>query len=155
MSIPTLNLPHDFSEFLKSLNSHQVDYLLVGGYAVAYHGYPRYTGDIDIWIAVNPTNASRTTSALKDFGFDVPELSDEQFLEPNRMTRMGREPIKIEILTSISGLTFEEARPNAIIHEHNGISIPIIALAELRKNKAASARHKDLDDLENLPTESN
>ena len=95
-------LPHDFKEFLNLLNSHGVEYLLVGGYAVNFYGYPRYTGDIDFFIATNEQNAKNLVQALKEFGFDVPELSIDLFLDASRMTRFGREPVKIEILNSIS-----------------------------------------------------
>ncbi|MCB1230236.1 MAG: hypothetical protein KDN19_08225 [Verrucomicrobiae bacterium] len=145
------NLPHDFKEFLSLLNSHHVDYLLVGGYAVAVHGYPRYTGDIDIWIAVSRGNAERVVKTLKSFGFDLPGLTEDLFLNPDRMTRMGREPVKIEILNSISGVEFAEAKENAVQIELDGIQIPVISLRDLRRNKQASGRPKDLADLDNLP----
>ncbi len=145
------NLPRDFKEFLSLLNEHQVEYLLVGGYAVALHGYPRYTGDIDFWVRITEENALKIVTVLKKFGFDLPELSKEMFLDLNRMTRLGREPVKIEILNSISGLTYDEAIKGVKIFEIDGIQIPVIGLEELRKNKKASGRAKDLADLENLP----
>lgn len=144
-------LPHDFKEFLKLLNFHQVEYLLVGGYAVAIHGYPRYTGDIDVWIAISPSNASRVVAALREFGFDLPELSEELFTDPDRMTRMGREPMKIEILNSVSGLDFADAIERAVTIQFGEVEVPVISLSDLRINKMASGRLKDLDDLENLP----
>jgi predicted nucleotidyltransferase len=146
------NLHQDFKEFLVLLNKHEVEYLLVGGYAVALHGYPRYTGDIDFWVNVSEKNAKKLVSVLKEFGFDVPELSTEMFLDPLRMTRMGNEPIKIEILNSISGVSFDQGQRGAISIEIEGINIPVIGLKELRQNKKSSARAKDLADLENLPT---
>ena len=100
-------LPTEFSELLKSLNSHDVRYLVVGGYAVAYHGHPRTTGDIDIWIERSAENASWVVDALRDFGFNVPELKAELFLEPKRVIRMGHPPLRVEILTSASGVEFE------------------------------------------------
>ena len=144
-------LPHDFKEFLKLLNTHGVEYLLVGGYAVNFYGYPRYTGDIDFFVATHEKNAEKLVQALKEFGFDVPELSVDLFLDASRMTRFGREPVKIEILNSISGIEFEEAYSNHKLVNIDGIEIPLISLADLRKNKSASGRYKDLDDLENLP----
>ncbi len=146
-----VKLPRDFKEFLRLLNRHEVAYLLVGGYAVAFHGYPRYTGGIDFWIAVSEDNAARVVRALREFGFDLPELRGELFLDERRMTRFGREPVKIEILNHVSGLTFAEAHPNAIPVEIDGITVPVISLADLRANKRASGRAKDLADLENLP----
>lgn len=145
------NLHQDFKDFLCLLNKYNVDYLLVGGYAVSIHGYPRYTGDIDFWVAVSQDNAEKIVLVLKEFGFNVPELSEEMFLDETRMTRLGNEPVKIEILNSVSGLTFDSAYQRAIYMEVDGISIPVISLMDLRANKLASGRIKDLADLENLP----
>jgi len=146
------NLHQDFKEFLKLLNSHQVDYLLVGGYAVSIHGYPRYTGHIDFWVAVSEENAQKLVDVLEEFGFAVPSLSKELFLDESRMTRLGREPVKIEILNSISGLNFKPTQQRAITVDIDGITIPVISLVDLRINKLASGRAKDLADLENLPS---
>ncbi|MBI2901978.1 MAG: hypothetical protein HYY12_00125 [Candidatus Methylomirabilis oxyfera] len=99
----TVNLPPDFREFLKLLNAHQVEYLLIGGYAVAYYGYPRATADMDIWIAVHSQNAERIVTALKEFGFDLPELSPALFLREGQMIRMGVPPVRIDIATTIYG----------------------------------------------------
>jgi len=146
-----VKLPQDFKDFLKLLNSHGVDYLLVGGYAVCFHGYPRYTGDMDIWIAVGETNAARMVEALREFGFDLPGLSKELFLQETRMTQLGREPVKIEILNRISGVDFAQARQRCATYQVDGLSIPVIGISDLRANKLASARPKDLADLDNLP----
>lgn len=97
----TAHLPPDFKDFLKLLNAHQVEYLLIGGYAVGYHGYPRATADMDVWIAIHPQNAEKLVAALKEFGFDVPELSVELFLTEDRIVRMGVPPLKTEIVTTI------------------------------------------------------
>lgn len=106
----TIPLPTEFSEILKLLNSHEVTYLIVGGYAVAYHGHPRTTGDIDVWIERSPENAERVATCLRDFGFNVPELSAELFLEPKRIVRMGEPPLRVEILTSASDISIGEDR---------------------------------------------
>jgi len=103
-----MNLPPDFREFLRLLNAHQVEYLLIGGYAVAYHGYPRATAEMDIWIATHPRNAAQVVAALKEFGFDVPALSVELFQTENQIVRMGNPPVRIEIATGISGVSFAE-----------------------------------------------
>jgi hypothetical protein len=123
----------------------------VGGYAVAFHGFPRYTGDIDIWVAVSERNAKKIVEVLKEFGFAVPELSEDLFLDKKRMTRLGREPVKIEILNSVSGIEFDDASSRRITVEVDGIKIPVICLKDLRRNKLASGRAKDIADLENLP----
>ena len=103
-----IQLPPDFKEFLRLLNSNQVEYLVVGGYAVGYHGYSRATADLDIWIATGHENASKIVSVLRQFGFAVPDLSPTLFLEEDRVIRMGVPPIRIDVLTSISGVGFAE-----------------------------------------------
>ena len=145
------SLPPDFREFLRSLNSNGVEYLLVGGYAVGYHGYPRATIDMDIWVAVTPLNAQKVTSALREFGFDTPDLSAELFLYPERIVRMGVPPLRIEVITSASGVRFEECYPRRIHTQMDGVDVDIISADDLKTNKRAAARHKDLNDLENLP----
>ena len=92
----TIDLPPDFKEFLKLLSDRRVEYLLIGGYAVAYHGYPRATADIDIWIAIHPHNAQKTVSVLRDFGFDLPQVTVDLFLKENQIIRMGAPPVRIE-----------------------------------------------------------
>lgn len=144
-------LPTEFSELLKSLNKYDVRYLVVGGYAVAYHGYPRTTGDIDIWIERTNGNATRVVAALREFGFNVPELKVEIFLEPKRVVRMGHAPLRVEILTSVSGVDFESCYSKRINDELGGTPTAIIGLDCLRTNKRASGRHIDLSDLEHLP----
>lgn len=146
-----VNLPPDFKEFLRLLNGHKVEYLLIGGYAVAYYGYPRATADRDIWIAVHTKNAEKMVAALKDFGFDLPELSPELFLKEDQILRMGVPPVRIEINTGISGVNFRDCYPGKVTDEIDGVEVNFISLTDLKTNKKASGRHKDLDDLENLP----
>ena len=146
-----MNLPPDFREFLRLLNAHQVEYLLIGGYAVAYHGYPRATADMGIWIATHPRNAAQVVAALKEFGFDVPELSVELFQTENQIVRMGVPPVRIEIATGISGVNFAECYAARVIHVLDGLEVSLISLHHLKLNKRAVGRYKDLDDLENLP----
>ena len=145
-----IRLPKDFSEFLRLLNSKQIEYLLIGGWAVGYYGYPRATGDMDIWISTKKENADKVIQAFKEFGFDVPDLSSELFTKENQITRIGVPPLRIEILTTISGVTFEECFPNRKVVSIDNININLISLEDLKKNKAASKRHRDLDDLEKL-----
>ena len=146
-----IQLPQDFKDFLKLLKSHEVRYLLIGGYAVIYHGFPRATGDMDIWVAVSPDNASKLVDVLKDFGFEVPDLSPNLFLEEGKVIRMGLPPIRLKILTSVSGVSFEECFNSRIVERIDDVEINIISLEFLKKNKKASGRYKDLNDLENLP----
>lgn len=146
----TTRLPQDFREFLQSLNSHGVEYLLVGGYAVNYYGYIRATGDMDIW--VNPTleNAARVVQALVAFGFEAAEVSVDLFLQPDTVVQMGVPPFRIELLTQPSGVVFAACWSQRKVDIVDGVEIPIIGLDDLKRNKAAAARHKDLDDLEHL-----
>jgi predicted nucleotidyltransferase len=144
-------LPPDFKEFLNLLKSKNIQYLLIGGYAVGYHGYPRATNDMDIWIAIDSKNAELMVLALKEFGFDTPQLSKNLFLKKNSIVRMGIAPMRIEILTTISGVDFKECFQQKVVDEIDGIEVNIISLNQLKINKKASGRHKDLDDFENLP----
>lgn len=146
-----IELPPDFKEFLKLLQDHDVDYLLIGGYAVGYYGYPRATNDIAIWIAVRADNASRMVAVLTDFGFGSPELTQDLFLREHNIVRMGAPPMKVEILTTISGVSFDECFSQRVVDEIDGVRVTIISLADLKANKQASGRFKDLDDLEHLP----
>ena len=91
----TIHLPPDFKDFLKLLNEYKVQYLLIGGYAVGYHGYPRATADMDIWVAIHPENAEKIVSVLREFGFDLPELKPELFLKENQIVRMGVPPVRL------------------------------------------------------------
>lgn len=146
-----IRLPQDFKDFLRLLNSHHVEYLLIGGYAVAYHGYPRATADMAIWVAVHQKNALQLVSVLKEFEFDLPDLSPTLFQQPEQVIRMGVPPIRIEILTSISGVEFDECHRARIEDEIDGVPVKIISLEHLKINKKYSARHKDLADLDYLP----
>ena len=146
-----IQLPPDFKEFLKLLNANRVKYLLIGGYAVAYHGFPRATGDMDIWVDMEKTNAEKVVSALKSLGFDLPSLTPALFLKEDQIIRMGNPPYRIEISTTISGVHFEDCYQNRIVANIGGIETLIIDLISLKTNKKAAGRYKDLNDLENLP----
>ncbi len=144
----TIRLQVDFKEFLKLLASNRVEYLLIGGYAVGYYGYPRPTGDMDIWIGISPANARRVVKALREFDFTA---STKKFLQENSVIRMGVPPFRLEILTTIDGVSFPEcyaARQTVVI---DGVEVNLIDLHHLRLNKKTSGRLKDLSDLENLP----
>jgi hypothetical protein len=144
-------LPPDFKDFLRSLGESGVEYLLVGGYAVGYHGYVRATADLDIWVARTPENARRVVAALKQFGMDVPGLSEALFLEESNVVRMGVPPFRIEVLTSVSGVEFADCYKDRIETVLDGVTVCVIDLAHLKTNKQASGRAKDLADLEQLP----
>ena len=146
-----IQIPLDFKEFLRLLHSHQVEYLLIGGYAVGYYGFVRATGDMDIWVNINTANATNVVAALKEFGFAVSELSPELFLQKDRIIRMGIPPLRLEILTTISGVDFTECFDNKLIVQIEELEVNLINLQDLKVNKRASGRLKDLLDLENLP----
>jgi hypothetical protein len=146
-----ITLPDDFKEFLRLLGARGVEYLLVGGYAVGYHGYPRYTADIDVWVPIDLENARRLTAVLRDFGFDMPEVSPELFLRERAIIRMGVPPMRIEIINHIDGVEFAACYAGRVIVEVDGIPVNIIGLDDLKTNKRASGRLKDLADLESLP----
>jgi len=140
-------LPPDFREFLRLLNSSNVEYLIVGGYAVGYHGYPRPTGDLDIWISNTPANAERVHRALEEFGFDCPLAV---LLQDNQVVRMGISPFRLEVLTTIDGVNFSECYRERVRGLIDGVDVTLISLPRLLQNKKASGRSKDITDLENL-----
>ncbi len=146
----TIRLPPDFREFLKLLKEHEVRYLLIGAYAVNYHGYVRSTGDMDIWIAIHPDNAKKMVNVLKAFGFDHPDLNADLFLQEKKIIRMGMPPVRLEITTSISGVEFDECYRARIVDELDGVEVNLIDLENLKKNKKASGRPKDLVDFKKL-----
>ncbi len=140
----------DFLEFLKLLKSHNIQYLLVGGYAVSYHGYPRMTMDMDLWVKNSRENSIRIVEVIREFGFQSEELRPGLFENPESIIRMGVKPQLIEILTSISGVEFDECYKDRIITEIDGIEVNIISLNDLKRNKTAAGRPKDLADLDYL-----
>lgn len=145
-------LPPDFREFLECLNAAGVEYLLVGGHAVAFHGYPRVTATMDIWIGRTAENADRLLAAVRRFfSSDLPGLTREQILSPDQVTHFGAIPFQIEILNRISGADFPTAWSRRIQAQYDSIPVSILSLQDLRLNKRASGRAEDLADLENLP----
>jgi predicted nucleotidyltransferase len=139
-----------FQEFIALLERNRVRYLIVGGYAVGLHGFPRYTGDIDFLIAISEKNAKQILKTLKDFGFGDLGLNEKDFLEEEIIVEIGREPLKIQILTGIDGVTFEECWDDRREVQLIGMAIPFIGIESLLKNKAASPRAKDKIDFEEL-----
>ena len=150
-----IELPPDFKELLSLFRTHGVDYMLIGGYAVATYGYSRTTMDIDLWIARNQDNAERVVSAMTEFGFGSDQLRPALFLHDHGMVRIGAPPLKVEILTSISGIDYEAARPNAVTYEWDGAVVSVIAYDDLITNKKASARPRDLADIHELEKKRN
>jgi predicted nucleotidyltransferase len=143
-------LNQDFREFIQSLNDNHVRYIVVGGYAVALHGHPRYTKDIDVWIEMSAENASNVVKALEQFGFGSLGLQENDFLNPGQVIQLGQPPSRIDILCTVSGVSFSDCYESRVTVEIDGVRVNFINLENLRKNKAASGRHQDLADLENL-----
>jgi hypothetical protein len=123
-----VTLPDDFKEFLRLLNSHDVEYLVIRGYAVAYHGYPRTTNDLDIWIAINTGNADRMVTALRAFGFASSELSQRLFLQDHSLVRMGMPPMRIEVLATISGVSFADCYAERVTATIDDVEVNLISL---------------------------
>ncbi len=147
----TIRIPKDFKDFLKLLTDYEVKFLLIGGYAVGLMGFPRPTGDIDIWIAVEPDNVDRVIEVVRAFGFDDPKLTPSLLLDRRQVLRMGFPPHRIEVICDISGVVFADCYPRRVYIDADGVRVPMIGLADLRSNKLASGRGKDLADLSNLP----
>ncbi len=146
----TIQIPPDFKEFLSLLNSNDVEYLLIGGFAMGAHGYPRTTQDIDVWIERSSDNAKRTLKALREFGFDPPSEIESRLLREDQIIRMGLPPFRIEILTTISGVAFADCYARRQMRQIDDLTISVIARTDLIANKKASGRPKDLSDVATL-----
>ncbi len=143
-------LNQDFREFIQLLNKNKVRYLVIGGYAVAFHGHPRYTKDIDFWIGPSEANTKKLIKALSEFGFGSLDLRAEDFQEPNTIVQLGYPPNRIDLITSPKDVDFKICWKNRIKIEIEGTTINFIDLENLKKNKKATGRFQDLADLENL-----
>jgi len=133
------------------LNEHRVRYLVVGGYAVGYHGYPRYTGDLDVFVELSLKNTQAVAKVLRQFGLLGKNAAYEPLLNRGTIVRMGREPMRLEVINDIDGVTFAECYQSRVIARTKNLRINFIDLAHLRRNKRASGRAKDLEDLRRLP----
>lgn len=143
-------LNRDFLEFIALLEARRVDYLVVGGYAVGLHGFPRYTGDLDFFVAMSDGNAAKLLEVFDDFGFGGIGLRSGDFLEPDFVVEIGREPRKIQVLTGIDGVAFNECYARRVEVDLAGMKVKFIGKDDLIRNKKASARAKDLIDAEQL-----
>lgn len=140
----------DFVDFIELLNAHQVEYMIVGAHALAFHGRPRHTGDLDIWIKPSIENADKMVKVLKDFGFGSLGLTEKDFIKENNIIQLGYPPLRIDILNAISGVDFEDAYKGKIDAEVDGLQISYINIKDFIANKQASGRAKDLGDIEAL-----
>lgn len=146
-----MELYPDFREFFESFKSREVRYLVVGGYALGYHGSPRYTGDIDAWVEPTPENSRRVVAAFGDFGFGSLGLDAEAFASPNVVVQIGRPPLRIDVMTSPSGVEFGPCYEGRVVVDVDGLALDVIGLECFKQNKAASGRPQDLADLSRLP----
>jgi len=140
----------DFEDLFKLFNAHEIEYLIVGAYALAFHGAPRFTGDIDVYVNPTAQNADRVVEALADFGFKLPELGTEDFRTPEKVVQLGVPPVRIDLLTSISGVSWEEAWSHAASGAFGDAEVHYLGRDQFITNKRASGRKKDLADVEAL-----
>jgi|ERR1051326_6734738 hypothetical protein len=140
----------DFKELLELFNAKGVEYLVVGGYALAFHGAPRYTGDLDLYVRPTPENGERIVTALADFGFASLGLKREDFVQPDQVIQLGVPPVRVDMITSIDGVTWDEAWTGSVQGEYGGVPVRYIGRAEFIHNKRAAGRQKDRADLESL-----
>ncbi len=145
-----MDIQPDFRELFTSFNAHGVEFLVVGGYALAFHGSPRYTGDIDVLVHPGAENAARIMASLSDFGFGATGLSADDFLLTDQVVQLGVPPVRVDLLTSITGVSWEEAWNGAEPGEYGGVPVRYLGRAALLRNKKALGRKKDLADLESL-----
>jgi hypothetical protein len=145
-----MQLSKDFADFVELLNEHQVEYMVVGGYALAFHGKPRYTGDIDIWINISDTNARKMMRVIDDFGLASLGLQKEDFMKEKGIIQIGYPPLRIDILNSIDGVDFKTAMTNHKVIKIKDLKISFIGINEFIQNKLASGRPQDLTDIKGL-----
>lgn len=140
----------DFKDLLELFNAHQVEYMIVGGYALAFHGAPRYTGDVDIFVNPASENAQRILTALDEFGFGSLGLTVGDFERPDNIVQLGVPPVRIDLITSITGVSWEDALSDCVDGKYGELPVKYIGLNEFISNKRATGRKKDLSDLEAL-----
>jgi hypothetical protein len=143
-------LSKDFKEFVALLQRHEAEYMIVGGYAVGVHGYPRYTGDLDIWLNPTVPNAERVLRAITDFGFGAFNLTVADLTKEGNVIQFGQPPLRIDLLTAIDGVTFDACYANRKEVTFDGLTMNFIGYHDLVTNKKATGRHRDLDDVENM-----
>ncbi|MEZ6062192.1 MAG: hypothetical protein R3C19_17775 [Planctomycetaceae bacterium] len=148
--MPIMDLAPDFKEFVALLNKHEVRYLVVGGYAVAFHGHPRYTKDLDVWLDATADNATRVLNALDEFGFGELQLAVDDFLVPGFVIQLGRPPNRIDMLTSLKGVDFSECYERRVACRAGEIETDFLDLESLKRNKRAVGRLQDQADLDEL-----
>ncbi len=145
-----MNTQPDFEDFLRLLEVHRAEYMIVGGFAVAYHGFPRFTKDIDIFFSDAAENLLRLQKVLVAFGFQAATVSLETLGKPGAVLAIGVEPVRIDLLNRIAGVTFAEARAAMVRGRYGDVEVTFIGKEDLLRNKRATGRHRDLGDVEEL-----
>ena len=145
-----MGISKDFREFIRLLNEHNVQYLVVGGYAVALHGHPRYTKDLDVWVKGENANAKKLLKSLDDFGFGSLDISVDDIVNPDVVIQLGNPPNRIDLVSSLTGVEFDSCYQARVTANLDGVNINFIDLESLKKNKRATGRYQDLADAENL-----
>lgn len=140
----------DFKELLALFNEQQIEYIIVGSYALAYHGAPRFTGDIDLYVCPSGENAARIIAALSSFGFGSVGLKEEDFQKPDQVIQLGVPPVRIDLITSITGVTWEQANAGKVSGKYGDVDVHYLGRDQYARNKRAIGRKKDLADLEAL-----
>lgn len=148
-----MEIQPDFRELLALLNKHAVEYLVVGGYALAFHGAPRFTGDIDIFVRPQEQNAARILDALNEFGFGSVGLTEKDFTTPHKVVQLGAPPVRVDLITSLTGVSWEQAAAGKSPGNYGDVPVFFIGRKEFIANKRAMARKKDLADIEALGEE--
>ncbi|MHB1089953.1 MAG: DUF6036 family nucleotidyltransferase [Ilumatobacteraceae bacterium] len=148
-----MKLDKDFNEFVTLFVASDVRFLIVGGYALAAHGLPRATGDLDVWVWISPVNAAKIRSALEEFGFSGLGITTDDFSRGDSIVQLGYPPYRIDILTSISGVEFDAAWDNRLVVDLDGVEVPFISRRDLIVNKRAAGRPQDVADVERLTNE--
>jgi len=145
-----MDLYPDFKELLALLNKHGVEYLVVGGYALAFHGSPRFTGDMDVYVRPRKDNARRVLKALEEFGFGSLDLAEDEFSSPGKVVQLGVPPVRVDLITSLTGVSWEKAEASKVTGTYGDVPVPFIGREPFIANKRAVGRPKDLADIEAL-----
>ncbi|MEW6526090.1 MAG: hypothetical protein AB1444_05410 [Spirochaetota bacterium] len=143
-----MEIHQDYRELLELLNAHNVKYVIVGAYALAFHGLPRYTGDLDILIGCDVNNAEKVVKVLQDFGFSSLTITKEDLMEPDTVIQLGYPPLRIDLITSLTGVSWDEVYNNAVTGNYGDVKVFFIGKQQFIKNKKATGRYQDLADLE-------
>jgi hypothetical protein len=145
-----MEIQKDYKELLESFNTRKVEYIIVGGYALAFHGAPRFTGDIDLLVKPDAENARRILAALNDFGFGALNLNESDFTRQGNVVQLGVPPVRIDIVTSLTGVDWDKAQAGKVAGDYGGVSVHFLGKKEFILNKKATGRKKDLADIEAL-----